>query len=203
VSPRRSFLPRLEILEDRNLLSTFMVLNLGDAGLGSLRQAILDANNHSGADVIRFAPQVRGTIAPGSDGGMALGGGIANGLGTLVVRRTTLIGNEAIGGAGGAGANGGIALGGGLYNLGDATLTKSTITRNKARGGAAGSGGLAGLGIGGGVYNDVDWEATIWIDARTWIFANYADLFPDLYGFQGRRNALRDFRHAGGRPMGP
>lgn len=62
VSPRRSFLPRLETLEDRNLLSTFMVLNLADSGLGSLREAILDANKHSGADVIRFAPQVRGTI---------------------------------------------------------------------------------------------------------------------------------------------
>ena len=60
---QRSFLPRLEMLEDRTLLSTFNVLNLGDAGPGSLRQAIVDANNHSGADVIRFAPRLTGTIA--------------------------------------------------------------------------------------------------------------------------------------------
>ena len=59
---QRSFLPGLEMLEDRTLLSTFQVLNLHDAGLGSLRQAILDANNHSGADVIRFAPKLTGTI---------------------------------------------------------------------------------------------------------------------------------------------
>ncbi len=123
-----------------------------------------------------------GAGTAGSDGGMALGGGIVNGLGTLVVSRTTLIGNEAIGGAAGAGANGGYALGGGFYNMGAATLNKSTITRNKAKGGAAGSGGEAGLGIGGGVYNDRVDGATISIDALTWIFANYADLFPDRYG---------------------
>ena len=34
---------------------TFTVLNLADSGPGSLRQAILEANSASGADVIRFA----------------------------------------------------------------------------------------------------------------------------------------------------
>ncbi len=47
----------LERLEDRCLLSTFTVLNTADLGLGSLRQAILDANataNVGGPDEIRF-----------------------------------------------------------------------------------------------------------------------------------------------------
>jgi SdrD B-like domain/Right handed beta helix region len=48
----------LEALEDRQLLSTtFTVVNTNDSGPGSLRQAILDANDtvaHPGADVIAF-----------------------------------------------------------------------------------------------------------------------------------------------------
>src|SRR5262249_12427409 len=60
-SPRRRRLQplRVEALEHRQLLSTFTVLNTLDAGAGSLRQAILDANANPGADQIAFA------IAPG------------------------------------------------------------------------------------------------------------------------------------------
>ena len=41
--------PLLELMEDRTLLSTFVVSNTDDSGPGSLRQAILDSNNDSGA----------------------------------------------------------------------------------------------------------------------------------------------------------
>jgi hypothetical protein len=41
--------PRLEAMEDRTLLSTFLVSNTGDSGPGSLRQAILDSNKAVGA----------------------------------------------------------------------------------------------------------------------------------------------------------
>ena len=41
---RRRNRPRLEWMEDRTLLSTFSVLNTGERGTGSLRQAILDSN---------------------------------------------------------------------------------------------------------------------------------------------------------------
>ena len=37
-------------------------MNLDDSGLGSLRQALLDANQNPGADTIRFARNVRGTL---------------------------------------------------------------------------------------------------------------------------------------------
>ena len=40
--------PRLEVMEDRTLLSTFIVSNTGDSGIGSLRQAIVDSNNAVG-----------------------------------------------------------------------------------------------------------------------------------------------------------
>src|SRR5436190_5877887 len=53
-------------LEDRTVPTTFTVANLADGGPGSLRQAVLDANAHPGADTVRFAGGLRGTIALGS-----------------------------------------------------------------------------------------------------------------------------------------
>src|SRR5271157_6271625 len=55
---------RLEALESRALLSAtpFTVSNLNDAGLGSLRKAVLDANANGGTDVIHFAQGLQGTI---------------------------------------------------------------------------------------------------------------------------------------------
>src|SRR5947209_4075316 len=53
----------VEVLEDRQLLAGFTVTNLGDAGTGSLRQAIIDSNAHLGADTIGF--DVAGTISIG------------------------------------------------------------------------------------------------------------------------------------------
>jgi hypothetical protein len=53
----------IERLEDRAVPSTFAVDNFADSGLGSLRQAVLDANANPGADLIRFAPSARdGTV---------------------------------------------------------------------------------------------------------------------------------------------
>ncbi len=49
-----------ELLEDRRLLATFTVSHSGDAGSGTLRQAILDANATPIADTIEFAPALRG-----------------------------------------------------------------------------------------------------------------------------------------------
>src|SRR5262249_44278081 len=40
--------PRVEGMEDRTLLSTFLVSNMSDSGPGSLRQAILDSNAATG-----------------------------------------------------------------------------------------------------------------------------------------------------------
>src|SRR4051812_18053460 len=65
--PRRRATPRpsvrVEALEDRRLLATFTVTNLGAAGVGSLRQAILQSDVTPGPDAIDFA--VSGTIRVG------------------------------------------------------------------------------------------------------------------------------------------
>ena len=53
VHRRRPVVPA-EALESRLLLATFTVTTTADAGPGSLRQAILDANARSGADEVHF-----------------------------------------------------------------------------------------------------------------------------------------------------
>jgi PKD domain-containing protein/hemolysin type calcium-binding protein len=63
---RRTTALRLEALEHRLALSTFLVTTAADSGAGSLRQAILDANSAAGADTINFNIGGGGvqTIAP-------------------------------------------------------------------------------------------------------------------------------------------
>ncbi len=58
---RRFFRPRLEVLEGRQMPSTFRVTNTNDTGPGSLRQAILDANAQPGLDTIAFNVAGAGT----------------------------------------------------------------------------------------------------------------------------------------------
>lgn len=59
---RPSIRPRLEVLEDRCTPSTFTVSNFKDAGAGSLRQAVINANNRAGPDTVVFKPGLEGTI---------------------------------------------------------------------------------------------------------------------------------------------
>jgi uncharacterized repeat protein (TIGR01451 family) len=64
---RKSTRPRVEVFEERVLMSTLSVLNVNDSGSDSLRQAILDSNASVGvADTINFDIPISGahTIAP-------------------------------------------------------------------------------------------------------------------------------------------
>ncbi len=64
---RFRFRPRVELMEDRTLLATFLVNTTADSGAGSLRQAILDSNAATGGtSTIDFAILGQGvqTIVP-------------------------------------------------------------------------------------------------------------------------------------------
>ena len=52
----------VEALENRVLLSTYMVTNTSDSGPGSLRDDIVMSNVAGGANTITFAPSLSGTI---------------------------------------------------------------------------------------------------------------------------------------------
>lgn len=70
VSARRKFARAktvrlaVETLDDRSVPATFFVTTDADAGAGSLRQAILDANGNTGPDTIAFAGSGVMTIRP-------------------------------------------------------------------------------------------------------------------------------------------
>src|SRR6516162_3479386 len=157
-APRPGCAPRLEALECRTLPSSFTVLNLADSGPGSLRQAVLDANAHSGADVIEVADGLSGTITLTSGqlsithtGGLTIAGPGADEL--------TISGNDAsrvFRVASGVSVeiddltitHGRADNGGGIWNAGGTlTLSDDVISNNQALG-AAGS-----RADGGGVFN--------------------------------------------------
>src|SRR4051794_14606657 len=151
--PRRVRLA-VEALEGRCLPSTFTVTNLNDAGPGSLRQAVANANDealHPGADTVVFRPGLEGTIfltsgqvpitgplalrGPGAskvavDATGADGSGLARCFsvsdGTPAEIAVTIQGLELRN-----------ALHGAVYSLENLSLVKAVISSNRSVGGAA------------------------------------------------------------------
>lgn len=147
---------RLEQLERRDAPATIQVTNLADSGAGSLRQAILNANNEGvnpGSDTIRFSG-----AAAGGTINLTTRGGTEFGPNALEVTSTIVIdGNGET-----------IARGAGAANFrlffvsaaGNLTLQEVTLSNGLARGGDGGTnlgddggGGGGGLGAGGAIFN--------------------------------------------------
>lgn len=161
-SPARAprFAPRLEPLECRTVPATFTVTNLADAGIGSLRQAVLDANASAGADLIDFAPGLRGTVALTS-GELGITDAVridAPGAHKLAVSGSDLsrVFNIAAGAVvelDGLTVTRGSALlrGGGIRNDGTLTLTDAVVSDNRVTGLPGAVPTVAALG--GGIYN--------------------------------------------------
>jgi hypothetical protein len=167
--PRRSFAPELTVLEDRTVLSTFTVMNLNDSGPGSLRAGVA-----SGADTIKFAHGLHGTITLASEiaisASVTINGPGANQI-TVSGHHTTRVfdisgGNVAIadltisgGLATSSSPNG--SNGGGIYHGGGTlTLSRDVLAGNEADGTAAGD-----FGYGGALLNAPG--ATLSIDSST------------------------------------
>ena len=153
----------IERLEDRTVLSTFMVVNLSDSGLGSLRQAVLDANAQPGADVIRFASAAR-------DGTITLTGGQLSLTDDLTIDgpgagRLAVSGNDAsrvfqIGSGVAASIDEltvthgrAVGRGGGILNAGTLTLSDAILSDNLAVGLPGASLGTVVDAFGGGIFN--------------------------------------------------
>ena len=171
-SRRARCVPRLEILEDRTVPSTFLVTNLLDGPAatppsGSLRAAIEAANNHPGADNIAFAAGLHGPITLQSElsitASVTINGPGANQLSVSGISSgpdacrvfdiTANSGTVTI--AGLTIANGSATSGGGILNEGSATLNVSncTLTGNEALGATA-LGIAANGGFGGGIEDN-------------------------------------------------
>lgn len=140
-------------------LFTFTTTNTNDAGVGSLRKAILDANALAGADNIRFEP----TVFNGSQGAITLastlqitssddltisGAGASNvtvsGNNTVRVFNITGIGNTTFDSLKIINGSSTESNGGGINSTGNGavTLTNSTVSGNTAQfGGGIFSGG--------------------------------------------------------------
>src|SRR5262245_26209728 len=177
--PMRRFLPRIEVLEGREVPAVFTVSTLVDenngigSGAVSLREAIAEANAQPGDDTIQFG--VTGTInltgaLPDLTSNINITGPGAN---QLTVRRDTggdyavfsIGGGAAVGISGLTIANGFATNGGGIANGGTLFLSGSTVSGNA---GAFG-GGIRSTGTmtvtnstftgnsasvqGGGIYN--------------------------------------------------
>src|SRR5262245_43077075 len=159
--PRR-FGPRLTVLEDRTVPSTFTVKNLDDSGPDSLRAAVAAADASPGADTIRFLGGLHGTITlaselpittdltidgPGANQLTVSGNGVTRvfdvSAGAVTIDRLTISGGLADSGA----ING--SFGGGIYHAsGTLTLSDAVFAANEANGSAADD-----IGWGGGIFN--------------------------------------------------
>jgi hypothetical protein len=144
--------------------ASYTVTNTDDAGAGSLRQAIIDANTAGGSNTITFT--VGGTITllselPVITSAVAIDGGgntptvsgnnnyrvfFVNAPGAAVSFSNLEIANgRANGGNGGGGGGGGMGAGGAIFAMsGNVTLTDVGLSGNVAHGGNGQSGAFGG-----------------------------------------------------------
>lgn len=152
----------VETLENRAVLSTFLVLNLADGGPDSLRAAIEAANANPGSDIIGFASGTQGTVVltsgalnitddvridgPGASQ-LAISGNDAS--------RAFQIGSGAAVSIDGLTVTHGRAVGqgGGILNAGTLTLTHAVLSENVVVGVPGANLGSVLDAFGGGIFN--------------------------------------------------
>src|SRR5262245_24260783 len=151
---------RVEQLDDRVVPTTFTVWNLADAGAGSLRAAVTAANINPGADVVDFAPGLRGTVALtsgelGITDDLRIDGSGANRLAVSGSDNSRVfnIGSGAVVAIDGLTVTRGNGLlrGGGIRNDGTLTLSDAVVSDNMVVGLPGATPATAAFG--GGIYN--------------------------------------------------
>jgi hypothetical protein len=146
---RRAFVLCPEALEDRTVLSPFMVTNNLDSGPGSLRQAVLDANQAGGSNTISFASSVNNialtsgelainddlTISGPGSGALSVSGSNTSRVFDVESGMTaTIEGLTLTNGFAGGAAPGYPSSGGGILNQGSLTLNDVVLNANQAVG---------------------------------------------------------------------
>ncbi|HEX4792240.1 MAG TPA: choice-of-anchor Q domain-containing protein [Humisphaera sp.] len=173
----------VEPLESRTLLSTYMVNTISDAaapgpGMLTLRQAIYNANSHSGPDTIAFSTTVfnagilhtitlaRGqllltdksgatTIAGPGSAVLAISGGGASRVFNVATGVSATISGLAVTNGQAPVDSLGTARGGGIFNAGTLSLSAVNISHNSAAGAPTGNriGQPYSYAYGGGIYS--------------------------------------------------
>ncbi len=141
----------LDPMEPRTLMAVFTVANLNDAGAGSLRQAISDANNAAGADVIDFQAGLTGAITL-SSGELVVSDSLAiNGPGASILSINGNAASRVLRFSSGTSSITGLTItggnaftGGGISNAGTLDITSSAVNANVAT--TAGGGGIENTG---------------------------------------------------------
>lgn len=172
----------VEHLEPRQLLAVFSVTTLADVGAGTLRQAVLDANALSGADVIEFHTNLGGTISLSSEllvtegvsingpGGarVAIDGGNATRLMHFLFGESSI--SDIIMRNGSAPDDGGAVL---IENLATVTITNTSFADNNANAGSGGA--IANFGT-LNVINSIFSDGAALLDGGAIFNAGVADL---------------------------
>ena len=155
---RRAHAWLVEPLEGRIVPATILVTSVADAGVGTLRAAIQQANLDAAGDTITFAPSVTGAITlltalPDLTANMRI---VGPGPSSLTVARSPAAGTPVFSvltmddgaevGLTGLAIKGGMvnngSVGGGIDNMGTLTLTDCTVSGNLAgEGGGIGNSG--------------------------------------------------------------
>lgn len=144
-------------------LSTFTVDNTNDAGAGSLRQALLDANAMPGADIIDISavgvvnllsplPTITGSVTiqgPGADLFAVDGQDLYRVLDIAAVEVAISALTVQRGAAAGAGANGA-----GIRSLGDLSLSHVQVLSNTAQGHGGGVDARGSVTVTGGLFHN-------------------------------------------------
>ena len=188
VSPfKRRFVPRIDLMEDRTLLSTLTVTNNFDGGKGSLRAAVADAKS---GDTIDFSSKLAGDTITLTSGPLAIGVNLTiDGLGAdeptvsgggteevFVVSPGVVATIDKL-----TIANGLAVQGGGIDNFGTLTVNQCTLTDNTAIGGS-GDSTTPDAANGGAIANEVGASLTL---TQCLVTANVAAASPGNDSFGG------------------